>query len=149
MGFVDAVEELARSIGVTVPREASAPGQAQPQSCARLIRSDADRHALLPRAAQAIAARDRLSQAARPLRRDCGALRHRLCAGRLAKSESRIPELPGSRPAGNRPGHRDRDDEAANVMIASATASCFRSSTSAGRSSASAGACWTRASPNT
>ncbi|HEY5994988.1 MAG TPA: DNA primase [Gallionellaceae bacterium] len=28
MGFVDAVEELARSIGVTVPREAAAPGQA-------------------------------------------------------------------------------------------------------------------------
>jgi len=32
MGFVDAVEELARSIGVTVPREAAAPGQAQPKA---------------------------------------------------------------------------------------------------------------------
>ena len=29
LGFVDAVEELARSIGVTVPREAAAPGQTQ------------------------------------------------------------------------------------------------------------------------
>jgi DNA primase len=29
LGFVDAVEELARSIGVTVPREAPAPGQTQ------------------------------------------------------------------------------------------------------------------------
>jgi DNA primase len=31
MGFVDAVEELARSIGVTVPKEAARPGQAQAQ----------------------------------------------------------------------------------------------------------------------
>ncbi|HMC13446.1 MAG TPA: DNA primase, partial [Gallionellaceae bacterium] len=29
LGFVDAVEELARSIGVTVPREAASPGQTQ------------------------------------------------------------------------------------------------------------------------
>jgi DNA primase len=32
IGFVDAVEELARSIGVTVPREASGPGRAQPKA---------------------------------------------------------------------------------------------------------------------
>ncbi len=32
MGYVDAIEELARSIGVTVPREKGAPGQAQPKA---------------------------------------------------------------------------------------------------------------------
>ena len=47
MGFVEAVEELARSIGVTVPREAI---QCAPtQGCARPVRPDAIRHALLSR----------------------------------------------------------------------------------------------------
>ena len=32
LGFVDAVEELARGIGVVVPREKSGPGQAQPKA---------------------------------------------------------------------------------------------------------------------
>src|SRR5512135_1807567 len=31
LGFVDAVEELARGIGLTVPREKSGPGQAAPK----------------------------------------------------------------------------------------------------------------------
>ena len=86
LGYVDAMQELAESVGMQVPEMRARAATARADEAPRpLRRACATRGAVLPRAAQDVAARHRIPQGARPLRRDRRALRHRLRAGRLAE----------------------------------------------------------------